>query len=116
MQPSLVPDRSSTGLDPKIAGLLCYLGSFITGIIFLALEKNSSFVKFHAMQSIAASVALIVINLLLGFIPVIGPVIAFILSPVAFVLWIYLMLTALQGKWFKLPILGEWAHQQASKF
>ncbi|XEC95045.1 DUF4870 domain-containing protein [Paenibacillus tarimensis] len=112
--PSL--QRSSTGLDPKIAGLLCYLGSFVTGIIFLVIERESRFVKFHAMQSIVVSVALIVINIVLGFIPFIGFLFSMLLSVVAFVLWIVLMLAALQGKWFKLPVLGDFAEQQAYKF
>ena len=45
---SIVPEPSSTGIDPKVAGLLCYLGMFITGILFLVIEKKSRFVKFHA--------------------------------------------------------------------
>ena len=44
---------SSTGLEPKLAGLLTYLFGPITGVVFLVLEKKSSFVRFHAMQSTA---------------------------------------------------------------
>lgn len=110
------PDPSSTGLDPKVAGLLCYLLGFITGIVFLALEKQSRFVKFHALQSIAISVVLIVINLILGFIPFIGWLVSIILTPLSFILWIALMLLALQGKKFKLPIIGDWAESQVGGF
>lgn len=110
------PDPSSTGLDPKVAGLLCYLLGFITGIVFLALEKQSRFVKFHALQSIAISVVLILINLILGFIPIIGLIVTFILTPLSFILWIALMLLALQGKMFKLPIIGDWVESQAGRF
>lgn len=110
------PDPSSTGLDPKVAGLLCYLLGFISGIVFLALEKKSRFVKFHALQSIAICVILIVINLILGFIPVIGWLVSIILTPLSFILWIALMLLALQGKMFKLPLIGDWVEQQAGKF
>src|SRR5690606_39472754 len=42
--------RSSTGLEVNIAGLLCYLIPFLSGLLLLLLEKNSRFVKFHAMQ------------------------------------------------------------------
>jgi len=112
----MLPDSSSTGLDPKIAGLLCYLGSFVTGILFLILEKKSRFVKFHAMQSIFISVVIIVINVVLGFIPILGWLISLLLTPVSFVLWIVLMLMALQGRWFKLPIIGDYAEDQASRF
>ena len=43
---------STTGLEPNVAGLLCYLGGWITGIIFLVIEQKSRFVRFHALQSI----------------------------------------------------------------
>lgn len=114
--PSLKPEPSSTGIDPKTAGLLCYLLGFITGIIFLILEKRSRFVKFHAIQSIAVSVVILVINMLLGWIPFLGAIISFILWPVSVILWIALMMLALQGKAYKLPVVGDWAEQQTDKF
>lgn len=114
--PSLQPDGSSTGLDPKVAGLLCYLGGFITGIIFLVLEKKSRFVKLHAVQSIVVSAALIVLSILLSFIPVIGWLLGILLGPISFILWIGLMLLTLQGKLNKLPVIGDWSEQQANKF
>ncbi|GIQ63957.1 membrane protein [Paenibacillus cisolokensis] len=115
--PSLpVPDRSSTGLDPKLAGLLCYFGIFVTGILFLILEKNSRFVKFHAMQSIVVSSTFIVIQLVLGAVPVIGWLIGLVIVPAAFVLWIALMLLTLQGRRYKVPVLGDIAEQIASHY
>ncbi|MGO4110326.1 DUF4870 domain-containing protein [Paenibacillus sp. YAF4_2] len=113
---SFEPDRSSTGIDPKVAALLAYFLGFITGIIFLVVEKQSRFVKFHALQSIAVSVVFIVLNLILGFIPIIGWLLGLIVTPVGFILWIALMLLALQGKRFKLPYIGDWAEQQSSRF
>ncbi|WP_068779814.1 DUF4870 domain-containing protein [Paenibacillus sp. GM2] len=109
-------DPSSTGLDPKVAGLLCYVFSFISGIIFLAIEKKSQFVKFHAAQSLIVFGALTLINFILGFIPIIGAIIAFIVWPLSFVLWIVLMLLALQGKQTKLPIVGDYAEQLSRSF
>ncbi|MEK3884271.1 DUF4870 domain-containing protein [Paenibacillus sp. PL2-23] len=117
MQPIQVnPDPSSTGLDPKVAGLLCYLFGFITGIVFLMLEKKSRFVKFHALQSIVISVVLIVASLILGSLPLIGWLFALILSPLSFLLWIALMLLALQGRMYKLPLIGDWIEKQGSSF
>jgi len=110
------PDQSSTGLDSKVAGLLCYLGVFVTGIIFLVLEKKSSFVRFHAMQSIITFGALFIINFILGMIPIIGWLASIILVPLSFILWIAMMLLALQGKYIKLPVVGDFAEQQARKF
>ncbi|WP_219834664.1 DUF4870 domain-containing protein [Paenibacillus sp. R14(2021)] len=114
--PHFGPDPSSTGIDPKVVGLLCYVGCFITGILFLAIEKKSAFVKFHAMQSVIVFVTVFVLNIVLGFIPFIGWFLGLLLAPLAFILWIVCMLLALQGKWFKLPIIGDYAEQQASKF
>ncbi|CAM4218073.1 hypothetical protein L1N85_15955 [Paenibacillus alkaliterrae] len=114
--PFLQPDPSSTGLNPKTAGLLCYLGGFITGIIFLVLEKQSRFVRLHAFQSIVVSAAFIVLNILFGFIPLVGWLLGLLLLPVGFVLWIGLMLLTLQGRLYKLPIIGDWSEQQANRF
>src|SRR5699024_8626623 len=60
---------SSTNLEENVVSLLCYLGSFVTGIIFIIIEKNSKFVRFHAMQSIVFFGGLVVINFIVGFLP-----------------------------------------------
>ena len=43
---------STTNLKPNVAGLLCYVGFWVTGIIFLIIEKKNKTVRFHAMQSL----------------------------------------------------------------
>ena len=45
-------EKTSTGLTENVAGLLCYILGWITGIIFLILEPDNKFVRFHAIQSI----------------------------------------------------------------
>ena len=65
-------ERSSTGLDENVAGFLCYLFGFVTGIVFLVVEKESRFVKFHAMQSTITFLGLFVISFIIGWIPIIG--------------------------------------------
>ena len=45
---------SSTGLQPNVAGALSYLLGIITGVLFLVIEKENRFVRFHAAQSITA--------------------------------------------------------------
>jgi uncharacterized membrane protein len=107
--------KSSTGMDENTAGLLTYVLGLVTGIIFLAVEKDSKFVRFHAFQSILISAALIVINMVLGFIPIIGWILSLLLSPVSFILWLILLYQAYQGKWFKLPVIGKIAEEQANK-
>lgn len=107
-----VLQKSSTGLEANLAALLSYLFGIITGVIFFALEKDSKFVKFHAMQSILISAALFLLNIVLGFIPVIGWIVGVIIAPLSFILWIFLMVQAYKGKWYKLPILGDTAEKQ----
>lgn len=102
--------KSSTGLDENVAGFLCYLFGFITGIVFLVVEKKSHFVKFHAMQSTITFLGLFVISLILGWIPVIG-VLILILS---LILWLLLMIKALQGIRYSLPIVGKMAEGKSS--
>ena len=109
-QPS---NKTSTGLEQNIAGLLCYVLGWITGIIFLFIEKENRFVRFHAVQSIVVFGAFTVVVLIIGWIPVIGWIIAWILGIAAFILWIVLMYKAYRGELYKLPVAGNIAEQQS---
>lgn len=110
--------KTASGLEENIAGALAYLLGFVTGIFFLLTEKESRFVRFHAMQSTILSGGLLVISLILGIIPVIN-VVWLVLSPfvgiAGFVLWIWLMYQAYQGKEFELPLVGNVSKQQLSE-
>ena len=64
--------KSSTGLNANLAGLLVYTLGVISGVIFFLIEKDSKFVKFHAMQAIVFSVTMFLINTVLAFLPVVG--------------------------------------------
>jgi len=103
-------EKSSTGLDENVAGFLCYLLGFITGIVFLIVEKESRFVKFHAKQSTITFLGLLVISLLIGWIPVIGTLILIF----NLILWLVLMIKALQGKRYSLPIVGKMAEGKSN--
>ncbi|WP_139904100.1 DUF4870 domain-containing protein [Clostridium thermarum] len=106
--------KSSTGLDENIAGLLCYLGAWVTGLIFFFLEKESRFVKFHAMQSIIASVILTVAGIVLGLLPIIWRLTSLI-GLAQFVIMVICMIKAYNREWFKLPIVGDIAEEQINK-
>ena len=109
------PTETSVGLSANVAGLLCYVGGWISGIVFLVIEKKSKFVKFHAWQSIMVFGVLTVVYLILFSIPIIGWVLGWIISVLGLVLWIILMIQAGTGKMWKLPWAGNWAEKQASK-
>src|SRR5690625_1478809 len=61
--------KTASGLDENVAGLLCYLLGFVTGIVFLLMENENRFIRYHAIQSIIVSVALIILNIILTAIP-----------------------------------------------
>jgi len=103
--------KTSTGMTQNVAGLLCYLAGWITGLIFFLIEKENRFVRFHAMQSIITFGSLSVLFMVLGFIPVVGWMIMPILAILQLVLWIVLMVKAYQGQLFKLPMIGDIAEK-----
>ena len=104
--------KSSLGMEENIAALLSYILGFITGIIFYVLEKESKFVKFHAMQSIIFSVALMVISFILGLIPIIGWLLSLLIPPLSLILWIVLLVKAYKYEYFKIPVIGDIAENQ----
>jgi uncharacterized membrane protein len=105
-------EKSSTGLEANLAGALTYVLGPITGILFLVLEKESKFVRFHAMQSTITFVALFVISLVLGMIPILGWLLLLPFQLLVLVLWIFLMFKAFKGEKFKLPTIGDMAERQ----
>ena len=104
--------KTSMGLDENIAGALTYLAGWVTGIVFLVMEKENRFVRFHAWQSIITTGALTVIFLILGVIPVLNVILPIILAPLSFILWLWLMYKAYQGQMYKLPWVGGFAEKQ----
>jgi uncharacterized membrane protein len=107
--------ESSTGLSANVAGLLSYVLGWITGIIFIVLEKKSTFVKFHAWQSIMTFGVLTVAQLVLGWIPFVGWILNILIGILMFVLWLILIIQAGTGKMWKVPWAGDWAERQISK-
>ena len=116
-------ERSSTGLDANIASALSYFFGLLSGAVFFAIETESRFVKFHAMQSMLASVAAIVLWIvymvlasILVYIPVLGWLVMLLLWAGLALgmlgLWLFCMFKAFQGERFKLPYIGEVAEKQ----
>jgi len=105
--------------NEKMMGAVAYLLGPVTGIILLLVEKNNTYVRFHAMQSTVVFGAILLLNIILGIIPVLGWLVALILSPlvmlVSFVLWVFLMWKAFNGEKYKLPYFGDLAERQLAK-
>ena len=103
----LSEDESTTGLDSNVAGLLCYFGAWITGIIFLVIEQKNRFIRFHALQSIIVFSVLAIASAFLTWIPYIGGFFGAVIGILAFIVWIVLMVKAYQGELYKIPIAGD---------
>jgi uncharacterized membrane protein len=101
--------------NENLMGAAAYLLGFITGVIFLLVEKQSKFVRFHAMQSIVLFGGIFILNIALGFVPVLGWLVGLLLSFAAFILWIVCMWKAFQGEMYKAPFVGDIAEQQLAK-
>lgn len=108
-------DKTSTGLQENVAGLLCYLGAWVTGVIFLILEPKNVFVRFHALQSIVTFGGLSVLGFIIGFMPFFGWFTSAALGLLGFILWIVLMVKAYQGQRYKLPVAGDIAESLLGK-
>jgi uncharacterized membrane protein len=121
------PTAAGTAMTSNVAGLLCYILGFITGIIFLVIEpyKNDKFVRFHAFQSIFFNVALIVfwiaymiVASILGFVSLgllamVMGLVGLLISLAVLVYWIFLMYKAYNNEIYKIPFIGDLAAKQA---
>lgn len=113
-QPSAPQPTAQSGLSDNAAGALAYV-TIIPAIIFLIVEpyNKNSFIRFHSWQSIFLGIAFVAIHIVLGIIPLIGWLILLLLDLGFLVLWIVVILKALKGERFQLPIIGKFAAQQA---
>ena len=101
--------NSSTGLPENIATFMSYLFGWISGLIFLFVEKSNATVKFHAAQSVVFFGACTILGIILPIIPALGPLAMSIVGLVALVVWIVQLVTSLMGKPFKLPVVSTFA-------
>ena len=121
--PTYPVQPATSGLQENVAGLLCYALGWLTGIIFLLIDKRP-FVRFHAAQSIVVFGSLFVLRVVLSF-AFIGSyhygfwafegLISLALSLLTLVVWIVLMVMAYQGKRFEVPIAAGIAKNLAGK-
>jgi uncharacterized membrane protein len=113
-------------MTDNMAGALCYLFGFITGILFLVLApyNQDRRIRFHAFQSIFLNIAWIAIWIVITFITLMFRVIPFLgifISAVlhfaiglgGFIVWLYMMFKTYNGEKIVLPIVGPLAEKQA---
>ncbi|ATU08233.1 DUF4870 domain-containing protein [Methanohalophilus portucalensis] len=107
--------KTSIGLEENIAGVLTYLLGFITGIIFLLIEKENKSVRFNAAQSIVVFGGLSILNTIVSMVPVLGGVISSLIGLVSLVLWFYLIYMTYTGNLVRLPVACEYADKIIAK-
>lgn len=108
-------ERSSLGLKARTAGVLCYLFGWVGGLVFLLLERDSHFVRFHAMQSILFFGTMSILGWICSFFPFALFGLGGIVGLVGFIGWIVLMVVAYQGRYYKLPVFGDIAEQLVNR-
>jgi uncharacterized membrane protein len=118
-------EGSSTSLKPNVAGLICYLGMWVAGIIFLIIEKKNKTVRFHAMQSLVTFGILFVlwaiVSNIISFAWAVTPygspgalwaagmasiAVWAIFFAIILILWIVLMVKTYNGQMYKVPLFG----------
>jgi uncharacterized membrane protein len=124
-------EGGSTNLKPNVAGLLCYVGFWVTGIIFLFIERKDRLVRFHAMQSL---VTFGILNIIWGIANVVrgfawawsdfgfsyvqwiaGFIVFVIFFTIWWVLWGVLMYKTYHGQPYRVPLFGDLAERLLSR-
>lgn len=103
--------KTSTGLDENVAALLSYVAWWVSGIVFLILEPDNKFVRFHAIQSIVVFGAVTLAAVIISLLPIVGGFLGFVIWAIGIALWIVLMVKAYQGARFKIPVAGDLAER-----
>jgi uncharacterized membrane protein len=119
------PAATSTGSNDNVLGAVAYI-TIIPAILFLVLEpyNKNRFIRFHAFQCLflalagfVLSIANMVLSMVMGFVPVVGWIIALVLGfgiPIGlFVVWLLAVIKAYQGQQYRLPVIGDLAAKQA---
>ena len=113
--------KATFDLEENVASAACYVLGWLTGIIFLLVEKDNKTVRFHAMQSILTFLPLMILiwilNAVFAAIFWYGgwgtwSVIMTLIEIVILLLWLFLMYKAYKGEKFLVPIVGPIAEAQ----
>jgi uncharacterized membrane protein len=119
-------NSTSTGVDARLASVLCYAGWWVTGLVFLFAERRNQEVRFHAAQSLvvfgvlsaglflcggASAVAFFVAVPTFPLLQAIGNALWF----GAVLLWLFLLVKTWRGETWRVPVAGDLAAKIASR-
>lgn len=113
------------GLSDNSIGALAYFTPF-PAIFFLAIRRYNKrpYVRFHSWQSLVFCAFVFIFSYVLNFILpytlVLDPRLLFgikwlvvFIWVAIFLVWLWCVISALNGKRYKLPVIGDWADEQA---
>lgn len=114
------PAPTSTGVDPQVASMLCYAAWWVTGLLFLFLERQHRGVRFHAAQSLVVFGGLSLLMVCLGAASAMSLFVAPSLFQVLLslnsliwlacvILWAVLMVQTLRGETVRVPLVADLA-------
>jgi len=117
-----MPETTQSAISDNAAAAISYI-TFVPAIIFLMLPpyNASAFVRFHAWQSIFLNIVAFVVSLALGIVMTMvlffGGFLFLVFNRLIWLCWILLwilcVINAINGKRFKLPVIGALAEKQA---
>lgn len=132
--PPVQTAKSSTGLDENVAALLAYIATWVSGLVFFLIEKDSRFVRFHAMQAILLGASATILGIVLwilwffgliigamisdvlaGLVSVVLGLLMFVFSIGVLIAIVMCLIKAYQMQYFKLPVIGNYAEKFSMK-
>ncbi len=101
------------GLSDTAAGTLAYV-TIVPAIVFLIMAPYNTrpFVKFHAFQCLGLFAVGFCLGIV-GVIPILGWIVWLLGSLTLLVVWILSLVKASQGRYLKLPVISQFAAEQA---
>lgn len=118
----IVSPSPKSGLSDNSVGAIAYL-SPLPAFFFLAIRRYNKrpYVRFHSWQSLVFHAFVFLfytaLTLIFPFVKPLGPRVLFAvwcaLGLTVFLSWLWCVLGALNGRRCRLPIIGDWADEQA---
>ena len=114
------------GLSDNSIAALAYFTPLVA-FFFLSIQRYNKrpYVRYHAWQSLVFSAFVFLIGYILSFVlpyaAYVGPPVVLwwikflfcLLGLVVFLIWLWCVINAFNGRRFKLPIIGNWSDEQA---
>ncbi len=119
-------EPTSTGVDARLASVLCYAGWWVTGLVFLFAERRNQNVRFHAAQSLVLFGGLSIVIALLSVFSIgmlvvssgafqLARILVYSVWIAAVVIWLLLMYRTFKGETWQVPFAGDLAAKIAAR-